>query len=342
MEIDEFLYRTVFESRSTLSEESPRGDFSVYYYQNYLDPIDLNRLKRLALYYDTILIPNPLNEVQPFITAYYKKHLDRIFYKMLMEFGKTQEFIENGIVMPITIDDKYYPIIEKTIVEDFRTPLSKKIKNTKFYGLERHNTLLRSQWLSRFGIKREHAAMFFKLIQSFGYVDEALLISSLLNATPIMENFERDILEFKIRRAVITDINEKIPPVLDAVLNVALPYANKLSMNEIVTLRKKSKGPFRSFRRRMNELAFSIKSSPWDKQFREELEIKIESEILPELRDLRIELKSMQPDLKSTILKALVSKIPYIDLIVDAYEIQNTFKQKKALEKNGLYFLARL
>jgi hypothetical protein len=337
---------------SRISETEVRDEFAVYHFP---ECPRYGTLNRLALYYETILIEHPENLLLHFCSFYRKKGILRQWDRVTIYFAMIRKWIDCGIVKPLLID--YENPKENSLLKVLDGVLDEDLKDRKYWKyLEKAAT---TNWEDIYipsaymrDVRSSHLKTHSDIsrvvnvyaLQKYLYsVNQALLASSLTGATPMTDfGMTLDSLKFKTERSMRLDHRGKVPAILEKVFDITVPYVESLSLEEIVKIRSKKRGPFNRFRKRMRDLAISIKSAPWDRQFEEEVEAAVKQDIIPEIQEIRRQMRQIQPDMKSTIIKSLVSQVPYIGSFSDVHDVVKTYLQKRQLERNSLYFLALL
>jgi hypothetical protein len=302
-------------------------------------------LVKLALYYDTIVISHPFDLLCPAVRFLRKQGYEQEHDALKKKCIQIREWIDGEVVKLLKIDSKdALEILDKTIERDYSDEDFRKFRHRlgPLFGYSPVAPYIRSKWV-KIGGSFEQAMGQILVEGALYYTNRAILCSVVSGGTPLCTGgVGNDYLRYKFERIGSLNHRMKIPAILNCVLNITVPYADSLSVGEILSLRRKRKNSFARFRSRLNDLAIRIKSTPWDSEFQTEVKEIVKQEVLPELREVRRQMREIQPNLKSTSLKALVSQIPYIGFFGDLSEVMQTWRLEKRLEKNSLYFLAQL
>lgn len=331
----------------SISEAKFQEDLVVHYFVGpFATAIpDNNLLKSLAFYYDAVVVPSPCDLLNPAFSFFRKRGWEKIAANLMKKYQHIKEWIDGGFVRLLHIDSKDVDEVVRGTVsneysdKDFWKFMS---KIGPLYGYSELTKHVRSKYVRECGTY-EKAISRIIIEGDLFYTNRAILCSLLCNGTPLSKpQFSQHYLEYKIQRIASLDSKIRIPALLNSILNVTLPYADKLSIREIFDIRAQRKNSFARFRRRISNLAMKIKSTPWNSQFQDEVSQLIKNEVIPELQEVRKQMRELHPNIKITTLKAFVSQIPYIGLFSDFHDVIKTWRLKKRLEENSLYFITQL
>lgn len=308
---------------------------------------DESLVRRLALYYDSIIIRHPEDVLNPWAHLYRKRGYQRMEKHYAKRYMQIKEWIDEGIVKMLKADSNSAKLLNAALDRDLSDRqyqnLTREVYNKhKYYYLATFANGIRSKWIKEIGGSVEAYDEFTTQSKMFG-TNWALLAASVCGPAPLACSYDSQrFLNYKLERVAPLVTQMKIPTILETVLGITVPYAGKLTAEEIIELRQKRKSCFNRFRAELRKLAIRVKSSPWDTYFQTEVQRLVKEEILPEVRNIRRQMREIQPNLGETAIKAAISQIPYIGLLADAYDVYKTWQQKRKLEKNSLYFLTLL
>jgi len=332
----------------SLSQLQFGQNVDVAFFSDGINLPDSRLLPMLGLYYDSIIIPHPRELLNPIASFYSRTGFLKHAKRLMKAYFLIKDWVDAGIVKLLVTDSKYVNPLNRSHMIDLR---DERYQNFLYKIGKKHGPIYfrpeisrdyRSKWLKEFGNPNDAFIEF--LSQSFNYyADWALLVAAICGATPLTNQvISQECLKYKLERTASMDFRLKVPTVLNSILKVVVPYADALDPQEIVELRRKRKTSLYKFRTKLRDITLEIRSSPWDNQFQTEMSQMMMEEILPQVRDIRRQLREFQPDVKTATLKAILSQIPYASVLSDAYEVIQTWRTKRNLEKNSLYFLALL
>jgi len=348
-------------------------------YYCYGDPMPptVSYLKRVLLYYDKIVVPDYpfyvnqysqiLNEkaLQDWMESFYKFYfldLQKWQDVGLVSFAKTNLSKEQATLLSesnsLDLEDpKYLSLITKRKYLLTKMKFPHKPMEIWFAGTAQQ-VRITSPILFNFDVQmlkknlREHV----KGNMEIGYdfiqnqfarrstvesLNFALLGAWSDNSIPTTDNpFAEELLNYKLKRAV--KYSEDPTMTLSTILELTVPHFDALPMEQFLKIRDQYHDALLTFRKEVLRINRIVQHHDRDsKRYIQEI---VETEIYPQLAEIRKIQIDLQPKvkLKSIILKMLLGRIPYIDLLLGPVEEIKRYRKQRELKRYSFYLLSLL
>lgn len=333
-----------------------------YYGFGYPMPPSSSYLKRIALYYDKIEVPGFWFYESQYSWYFTKRALEDWLEDLATKYWRhLEKWIDAGIVDLVGVDSmrKQIDLITKAHELDWG--------DSKYHTIisdlaSRTQMIYHVEFLARLDGRLLRAPLKRWMKANFGKVDAAnaanifmrhatidSLIFALVEAwnsdkvpttdSPVAEG----LLQYKLQRAVKDP--QDPARTLSKILELTVPHFDKLSMEQVLQIREDYDDAFDKFRKEIAKINQRVRRFSGDiEQQDREIRSVVENQIYPQLAEIRKIQLDFQPKIKpeKMLLKALIGRIPYIDLLIQPLEALNLYRKQRELNKNSFYLLSLL
>jgi hypothetical protein len=328
-----------------------------YFGFGYPMPPSEDYLKTVILYYDKVAIPDFEFYATQYANFFNKRALDDWLEDLYTKYYRFERWAEAGLVeftdSKSTLDDKS-PFIKAHVLDckdqEYNSTLNdlyrkhKMIFHVEFLARldERLLTsnLKKALKENRGKLNVGNVAAWFKNQATIDSLNYALLEAWKTNKIPTTDSpIAEALLKYKLQRAVKK--SQDPAQTLSTILRLTVPHFGKLPLEQILKIREDYGDTLQKFRKevdRINELV----NQQTDQE--EKIQTLVQTEIYPQLVEIRKIQLDLQPRIRpeKMLLKGLLGRIPYIDLLLDPLEAINTYRKQREMKKHGFYLLSLL
>lgn len=329
-----------------------------YFGFGYPMPPSKDYLRRVILYYDKVAIPDFDFYVTQYSNFFNKRALDDWLEDLYTKYFRFERWVEAGLVeftdSKSIISDKS-PFIKAHVLDcrdqEYNSTLSDSYRKHKMIFhvefLARLDERLLTSNLRR-ALKEERGkatvndvATWFMNQATIDSLNYALLEAWKTDKIPTTDSpIAEALLHYKFQRVVKKSRDPS--QTLSTILNLTVPYFDTLPLEQILKIREDYGDALKKFRKevdRINELATQQAGDQEEK-----IQTIVETEIYPQLAEIRKIQLDLQPRIrpKEMLLKGLLGRIPYIDLLLEPLEAIKTYRKQRELKKHGFYLLSLL
>lgn len=329
-----------------------------YFQYGYPMPPNEYYLKRVSLYYDKIAIPDFNFYATQYSNFFNEKALEDWLEDLATKYYRFDKWINAGMVefadsRPIRKDRS--PFIKAHIIdckdEMYHSTLSNLYKKHKMiYHVEFLARIDESLLSNNYKKALKESRGVTNIYQITNWFMTQATIDSLNfalwdawnnNKIPTTDNpIAEGLLCYKLKR-VIKKSNDPTR-ILSNILDLTVPHFDKLSFEQILKIREEYGDALNKFRKEIDKINKIINQETENQH--EKIKYIVQNEIYPQIVEIRKIQLNLQPKIQlgNMLLKGLLGRIPYIDLLIEPIEAIQTYRKQRELKKHSFYLLSLL
>ena len=321
-------------------------------------PPSKDYLKRVVLYYDKVAIPDFGFYATQYSNFFNKRALEDWLEDLYTKYYRFERWVEAGLVeftdsQSIMYDNS--PFIKAHMLDckdqKYNSTLSdlygkhKMIFHVEFLA-RLDERLLTSNWKkalkeNRGRLNVHNIAAWFMNQATIDYLNYALLEAWKTNKIPTTDSpIAEALLQYKLQRVVKK--SQDPSQTLSQILNLTVPHFDELPLEQILKIREDYGDVLQKFRKEVDRINRLVNQQTEDQE--EKIQAIVQTEIYPQLVEIRKIQLDLQPRIRpgKMLLKGLLGRIPYIDLLLDPLEAINTYRKQREMKKHSFYLLSLL
>jgi len=322
-------------------------------------PPDDKYLKRMALYYDKIAIPDFDFYAKQYAILFNKSILQDWLEDLYTKYFRFDKWTDAGIVEFASSKSIMYkdsPFIKAHVLDckdpNYNTSISNLSKQHKDKFVIHVEFLaridkrsLKTNWKK--ALKEDSKRNIYDIIGWFinqATIDSlnfALWEASNSNKIPTTDSpIVEGLLQYKLQRAIKTSKDPSLT--LSKILDLTIPHFDSLPLEHILKIRNEYSGILSDFRKEITNINDIINKGTENDD--EKIRNIVQTEIFPQIAEIRKIQLDLQPKISpgKIILKGLLGRIPYMDILITSLEVAKEYVKRRELRKHSFYLLSLL